>query len=493
MAVVFTAPNGWWCKVSPDGRYVLYGNGSIWCVDLTDLSVVQLVELNNPSRGWPAGWWDSSTPCWSEEIVLGADPRKLMKCTVGVWTPTQITTTSDHATGNAVLVSNGHWASWLAGVYNRVVYDDAVLTTGYGIALNGTWLVTSDPSNWYLEVYNAGVFVREIVPTIPVSPTQVTISAAGDVCYGSNGDVYVSLADGTSVHVAMSPRVRQEWPGPLLTYGGALWVWTGAWSAAEGDCALGRPVAANPTAAIQVVMPQTDLSVGMSATNWVLAGHVTTVGSPLTVATTSLSGSAALLPRTGSLANIAALIGDPPVRDCLRQAEQEQTPGASGGLMSRRWQRWARDLQHIVNQVGVTYTGASSAVRPDPATVVDGTTFWNTSRTVLYVVSNHSWRYVAGIYRVSTIADAPADLTLGDADFRMHVASSNHILRWTGTAWEFAPEDDGNGYYVSFGIAPPVTGWVVCDGNATTYLLPGVSLTEVSFTLPTVANQYFRR
>ncbi len=70
-------------------------------------------------------------------------------------------------------------------------------------------------------------------------------------------------------------------------------------------------------------------------------------------------------------------------------------------------------------------------------------------------------------------------------------APYNHLLRWNGTAFEFAPGDSGSGYAVEFVITPNAPGWAACDGSTTTYLLPTGEIAEQ--VLPTGADVYFRR
>lgn len=84
--------------------------------------------------------------------------------------------------------------------------------------------------------------------------------------------------------------------------------------------------------------------------------------------------------------------------------------------------------------------------------------------------------------------------TLGpeDAGYVGLVTDYWHLVRWTGTAWEFFPGDSGSGYIVLFGVTPQAAGWRICDGTAALYLVVGATLTTASFTTPNTANTYFR-
>lgn len=86
-------------------------------------------------------------------------------------------------------------------------------------------------------------------------------------------------------------------------------------------------------------------------------------------------------------------------------------------------------------------------------------------------------------------------LSQGDAGALFAVSDYNHVIRWTGTIFEFAAGDPGNGFYALFAFPPALTGgWQLCDGSATTYLVVGGAVLETAaFVTPVVANTYFRR
>lgn len=80
-----------------------------------------------------------------------------------------------------------------------------------------------------------------------------------------------------------------------------------------------------------------------------------------------------------------------------------------------------------------------------------------------------------------------AQPTLGPADagYLAFVTDYGHFVRWTGTVWQFAPGDVGNGFFRPFAITPQEVGWQLCDGTATTYLVVGgATLTTAAFTTP---------
>lgn len=70
----------------------------------------------------------------------------------------------------------------------------------------------------------------------------------------------------------------------------------------------------------------------------------------------------------------------------------------------------------------------------------------------------------------------------------------NHILRWNGTVWDFAPGTERSNWYAEFDAAGPLpamgSGWAQCDGSTVNALAPDGTIASV--TLPTTAGLYFR-
>lgn len=70
-------------------------------------------------------------------------------------------------------------------------------------------------------------------------------------------------------------------------------------------------------------------------------------------------------------------------------------------------------------------------------------------------------------------------------------APYQHLLRFTGTAWSFAPGDNGSGYTQAFLTAPTADGWQLCNGGTFSYLkADGTIANQV---LPNTVGLYFRR
>lgn len=85
------------------------------------------------------------------------------------------------------------------------------------------------------------------------------------------------------------------------------------------------------------------------------------------------------------------------------------------------------------------------------------------------------------------LIDQPLNLTAADSGLEFLVLDFGHRMRWTGSVWEFAAGDCGNNFFRASPSAPQGTGWQLCDGTVTSYLVAGASLTTAPFTTPNIA------
>ena len=93
-----------------------------------------------------------------------------------------------------------------------------------------------------------------------------------------------------------------------------------------------------------------------------------------------------------------------------------------------------------------------------------GTPYWETDRTVLYIVipegvNGRKWRYVSGTFTGLTAA-RPTDLGTTDAGFRFLDTTLNRIQIWSGTAWanEIVPNTESSGGLRAQGAATGYAG-----------------------------------
>lgn len=109
-----------------------------------------------------------------------------------------------------------------------------------------------------------------------------------------------------------------------------------------------------------------------------------------------------------------------------------------------------------------------------------GSMYFETDRgNVAYQLQGNVWVYAGGVLRAA-FAAAPV-LKAADAGFLWYVSDYAHVLRWTGTGWEFV--DEMGGYVAWRVIAADGSGWQLCDGSATHYLhVTGGVASEVAHT-----------
>lgn len=108
-----------------------------------------------------------------------------------------------------------------------------------------------------------------------------------------------------------------------------------------------------------------------------------------------------------------------------------------------------------------------------PRLNVDGDLYYETDRNVFYrsllVANVPTWVYFSGEMSTNQ-AGIPNDLGSNDAGFIVNVTDYQHRLRWSGTAWGWAPGDGGSAYMGLFEV-DPTSGWHLYDGSAGVHYL----------------------
>lgn len=84
-------------------------------------------------------------------------------------------------------------------------------------------------------------------------------------------------------------------------------------------------------------------------------------------------------------------------------------------------------------------------------------------------------------------------LGASDAGYLAFEPDYGHLLRWTGSVWEFAPGDCGNKFFRDFVGVPQEVGWQLCDGTATDYLTVGSVTLSVTALTPPAMSGYYRK
>ena len=105
-------------------------------------------------------------------------------------------------------------------------------------------------------------------------------------------------------------------------------------------------------------------------------------------------------------------------------------------------------------QVG---SSGSSPVNP-PASTPPGT-FQPVTAQPVYTQSTQS-----------NLAALAATLGASNAGLLVWVTDYNHVLEWTGSAYQWGPGENGSAFFQGFAVAPTGNGWHACDGSFVNYL-----------------------
>lgn len=220
--------NGWYPKLSPTGRYLLYGNWRSYLVDLADLALEHVVAPRTGQRHQNVGWWSDT-----EYVVYAEDSHELF--IVRADDRTWRLLGADPVGWNQFDCDDGHWCGSVPGC----IYDgrqiDLAGASLYGARVKGSHLVAAAPARgWRMAHYIDGTLAREYPPT-----NTIRLSRAGDVAMGYWGPVTLARAEtGVVEDATITPWRREGVPTPLRV-DGVLWLW-GPLEVNGDPCVMGR-------------------------------------------------------------------------------------------------------------------------------------------------------------------------------------------------------------------------------------------------------------
>ena len=268
---------GWWAKLSPDGKYVTYGNGESW---VTNLETKQSWDLKKAIVGLPAtagcyaGQWMSNTvisiKC-DDDPTSKEDKSYRYEVTVGEWIPRKTSDSSNLVASNWMVVADGHWTGFLASS-GRIVQDNKVIISGVGGAISASKnkiVHACDNTNKEICIRNndGTLYKKYSVKT----PNHGTATLDEYVAYGGYGLVRGITPLGTDINLTVVPWNNEGvGPGGLFYVGNALWVATVSWDNDTGNgFALLRPW--GDMRALAVVADAVDVSVAIRGNDFVIA------------------------------------------------------------------------------------------------------------------------------------------------------------------------------------------------------------------------------
>ncbi len=258
--------NGWWPSLSPNGRYVAYGNwGDSWVTDL-ESPTKETWNFKAPP-GFPtpangggrcmAGQWLSNTKltfvCEVEASINGGTIGFWRyEVTVGEWVPTKTDDNPTTLVSNMFRAKDGHWAAYAAPPIARITKDNQVVvsgTTGGAISLSGDMLVHACTNE------NQSICVRQGIAlsrTYPVqTPMHMTATNAGYIAYGGYGPIHGITPTGSDIDLTVAPW-RWENLGEIVNINGSLWVVTTSFdSATDKSYVFLRPWGSRSTVVVE--------------------------------------------------------------------------------------------------------------------------------------------------------------------------------------------------------------------------------------------------
>lgn len=220
--------DGWWPRISPDGRFVAYGNVHTWLTDLREYernpttATKQIDAPMNEAAVAILGWYSTyelvlmrntnvSAPPWIYDTRTGiiAERPDLGNIVASFYESVNGHIGFSLASGNFPLTWDGH----------------QLLEPGYGVSVNGPWMAAGNPVNeaWNINRFYNGKLHSTVQPQ--VSATFFSINERGEILYGYLRQ-FLSYPDGTWVEATTTPW-RSESIGISLYVDDELWIFQG--------------------------------------------------------------------------------------------------------------------------------------------------------------------------------------------------------------------------------------------------------------------------
>ncbi|HUP56924.1 MAG TPA: hypothetical protein VM598_05680 [Bdellovibrionota bacterium] len=223
-------PNGWYPKLSKNGRYLIFGNGAAYGADLQ----TGVERAIGGGRAFGASWIGDTQFTYFDEIVDNQASRRYVGSSTD-WIPVATGDDPYIAHGGMYGADAGNWASWSPGGGFKLVRNGQIIATGVGgaLAVGGNQIANAQLVNGEYRgvmVWTNGA-LQAVYPTLtPQEAHQIAINK-GYVVYGGYGPVHGILPNGTDIDVTTVPW---QWEGsPVVFFVGAQpWIATATFSGA---------------------------------------------------------------------------------------------------------------------------------------------------------------------------------------------------------------------------------------------------------------------
>src|SRR3989344_5479094 len=244
--------NGWWAELSPDARYVAYGNwGESWVTDLQtgqywNFQPMVASDMNPGSRCLGGHWILPNKLTFPCELATpeGNDaPGRLgfyrYEVNVGEWIPRRTADDPQLVVGGgsnfAWQAQDGHWASYapfrIAKDNQIIVSGNAEDTGGLGRGLSGSLIATAfTNANESICIWDDNVLVLDDYPT-PFGFFDLRLGLGDYVAYGGRGPVRgFCLSDQKDIDLKVGPPGSAEIPDQIFEVNGSPWVISASWN-----------------------------------------------------------------------------------------------------------------------------------------------------------------------------------------------------------------------------------------------------------------------
>jgi hypothetical protein len=261
--------DGWYPKVSPTGRYVVYGNAKTQCVDLETGIVTKY--LDEPGKFMQSmGWWDAHT-----FMLRDMDGGLLYLCDAETGAVAPFPVPAGYGYGNDASASAGRW-----GVVRRV--PDRFILNGLIklperdslllCSVAGHFAVVQDWRAHTLLLWEDGVLVAEFTPQQP-NDNEIRVNELGTVSYGYYSTMRLRFRDGTDVNATVTPGKGSESIADMPLLDGEMWLWQGA-ELGDAGVVIGRDwlVDGVKQAIVLDKFPCVSLTAAWNGNEWVVAG-----------------------------------------------------------------------------------------------------------------------------------------------------------------------------------------------------------------------------